>query len=82
MQVLYKVQHVGGIAVRGNHDDAGLSAWENWQAGGKLKSKHKWVKDLKHRDAEWLFRLPWSLSLPSHSVAVVHAGVVPEVCTR
>ena len=73
------MQHKGALAVRGNHDDAGLTAWESWQQGGKLKEKHKWVKDLKHRDAQWLYLRPWSLSLPTHNVAIVHAGVVPDV---
>ena len=79
LQVVRKAQHVGAIAVRGNHDDAGLAAWEGWQQGGKLKEKHKWVKELHHRDAHWLYHLPWSISLPSHRAVIVHAGLVPQV---
>lgn len=44
-----------------------------------MDEKHEWVKDLKAEDAAWLAQLPWTISLPSHGITVVHGGLVPEV---
>ena len=71
---------MGALSVRGNHDDSGLAAYEAIQRGEKVKGKHKWAHKLSAGDAEWLALLPWSLSIPSYNLLVVHAGVVPEVC--
>ena len=65
--------------MRGNHDDAGLAAFEGWQQGGGLKRKHKWVKELGHKNAAFLYHMPFSIHLPTHSMAIVHAGVIPDV---
>jgi hypothetical protein len=46
-----------------------------WQ----VEDKHDWVKGLEPEDASWLAHLPWTISLPSHGLTVVHAGLVPEV---
>ena len=72
-------RHLGARTVRGNHDDAGLAAYEGWQNGGGLKRKHKWVKELGHKNAHFLYHMPFSLHFPTHSMSVVHAGVVPDV---
>ena len=44
-----------------------------------MEEKHEWVKDLEADDAAWMANLPWTISLPSHGITVVHAGLVPEV---
>ena len=65
--------------MRGNHDDAALAAAEATARGDPLRRKHEWVRDLKDPDVEFLSSLPWSLSVPSHGLIIVHAGIVPEV---
>ena len=67
------------MAVRGNHDDSGLAAWEAIQRGEEVKEKRAWAGNLTAADAHWLAQLPWTISIPSHSLIIVHAGVVPEV---
>jgi len=40
---------------------------------------YMWVKDFQQEDIEFLFNQPYTISVPSHSVIVVHAGLVPGV---
>lgn len=78
-QVIREARRLGAMAVRGNHDDSGLGAAEALRRGESVKSKHHWAKQLSGADEHWLGRLPWSISIPSYSLIVVHAGIVPEV---
>jgi len=38
-----------------------------------------WVKDLQRADVEFLRSLPYTISVPSYNIIVVHAGLVPGV---
>ena len=51
------------------------------QAGGKAKAREALTFDpeLTAEDVAYLRALPFSLSIPSHGVLVVHAGLVPGV---
>ena len=39
----------------------------------------KWLEDLGNDRAEWLRQLPFSLSVPSLNLLVVHAGLIPGI---
>lgn len=39
----------------------------------------KWLEQLGDSRAEWLRQLPFSLSIPSLNLLVVHAGLIPGV---
>ena len=39
----------------------------------------KWLEQLGDSRAEWLRQLPFSLSIPSLDLLVVHAGLIPGV---
>ncbi|KAL4157919.1 hypothetical protein PRNP1_003701 [Phytophthora ramorum] len=70
------------LCVRGNHDDAALSAYYQWVQGGRAlgSAKYPYVELLEEEDIAFLEQLPFSLSLPNHGNAiVVHAGVVDGV---
>uniref|UniRef100_M4B526 Calcineurin-like phosphoesterase domain-containing protein n=1 Tax=Hyaloperonospora arabidopsidis (strain Emoy2) TaxID=559515 RepID=M4B526_HYAAE len=82
LDVVRFVQISGSLCVRGNHEDAALSAYYKWVHAGCIPNtaKYSYVEHLKARDVAFLEQLPFSLSLPNHgNVVVVHAGVVPEV---
>ncbi|GMF13179.1 unnamed protein product [Phytophthora lilii] len=82
LDVLRFVRDSGSLCVRGNHDDAALSAYYRWVQGGRVPgaAKYPYVEQFEPRDVEFLEQLPFSLSLPNHGNAVVvHAGVVPGV---
>lgn len=72
---------VGALAVRGNHDDVATSAYNILLKGGRLNKPTLWgwVSDLTPEDAAYLDSLPFTISLPSLQVIVVHAGAIPEL---
>eukprot|EP00640_Fibrocapsa_japonica_P002189 CAMPEP_0113935114 /NCGR_PEP_ID=MMETSP1339-20121228/2337_1 /TAXON_ID=94617 /ORGANISM="Fibrocapsa japonica" /LENGTH=342 /DNA_ID=CAMNT_0000937157 /DNA_START=158 /DNA_END=1186 /DNA_ORIENTATION=+ /assembly_acc=CAM_ASM_000762 len=65
--------------VMGNHDLKAIKAFRSWKNGGKLKKKYKYVEDLTQEDYDWLYNLPYTISLPDRNALVVHAGLVPGV---
>ncbi|CAI5742762.1 unnamed protein product [Peronospora destructor] len=82
LEVVLFVRDSDSLCVRGNHEDAALSAYYNWVHGGRVPgtAKYPYVELLEIDDVKFLEQLPFSLSLPYHNnVIVVHAGVVPEV---
>ena len=51
-----------------------------WQAMGVKKARQlTFDPQLTPEDREYLRKLPFTLSMPSHGVCVVHAGFVPGV---
>ncbi|ETN21507.1 hypothetical protein, variant 3 [Phytophthora nicotianae INRA-310] len=82
LDVVRFVRDSGSLCVRGNHDDAALSAFYQWVRGGRVSgsAKYPYVEQFQPEDVEFLEQLPFSVSLPNHgNIIVVHAGVVPEV---
>jgi len=78
-QVVGWARERGVLCVRGNHDDAALSALRR---SGKWASRapppsYEYVHDLTAADVAFLEQLPYTLALPDLGVLVVHAGVVP-----
>ena len=70
------------IGVRGNHDDAALSRWRKWNESGLgreiiEKPEHHWVPDLEPRHLSVLQELPFTITIPSYGIVVVHAGLIP-----
>ncbi|POM63218.1 Ser/Thr protein phosphatase, partial [Phytophthora palmivora] len=82
LDVVRFVRDSDSLCVRGNHDDAALSAYYKWVDDGRVpgSAKYPYVEQFQPDDVAFLEQLPFSLSLPNHGNAiVVHAGVVPEV---
>ncbi|EFJ43472.1 hypothetical protein VOLCADRAFT_96335 [Volvox carteri f. nagariensis] len=79
LAILDAVPKLGCWAVRGNHDDAVLSAWLQFRAGQPLNPKLKWAQDMTDEQAAVLLGLPFTVSVPEYGITVVHAGLVPGV---
>lgn len=74
---------LGGLAVRGNHDEHCLRWWRA-KAGREplptLKPAHQAVVDsLGDAEWRWLSALPLWLHLADYDALVVHAGLLPDV---
>ena len=81
--VLRLFENLGGLAVRGNHDQHCLRWWDAKLAGEPvpaLRPTHQEVADaLEERDWKWLADLPLWLELEEHDALVVHAGLLPDL---
>ena len=79
--VLRLMREVGGVSVRGNHEERLLSsrrARRKGETGPRLGASHAALMDtLTEQEWEVLEGLPLKLDLEEHGVRVVHAGVVP-----
>lgn len=42
-----------------------------------LQPKYSYLEQFSEDDVEYFRQMPFSLSIPSHGVLVVHAGIVP-----
>ena len=79
-EVVKLVRKLGGYCVRGNHDEVCLRGWQNYVEGREPLSKtFDWMHQLDREDLQWLFELPFTLTIPAVNVCVVHAGLVPGV---
>jgi len=45
----------------------------------KKVKKYWWVKKFQQEDYDFLFSQPYTVTIPSYNVVVVHAGIVPGV---
>lgn len=79
VQVIDHIRSLDGIVVRGNQDDKALAQYVAWKAGKPLEDAQKCLQDLGDERAEWLRQLPFSLSVPSRKLIVVHAGLIPGI---
>lgn len=81
VETLRKLQKMEHFAVRGNHDEAvlrqtlSLKKEENY----KLPPKYSWVPNLTDKDIGYLQELPYTISIPSLKVTIVHAGLIPGI---
>lgn len=83
VEVVRFVRESGALCVRGNHDDAALSAFYTWRASGgdivAVASKYAYVAQFSPDDVAFLEQLPFTVSIPAHNAVIVHAGIVPGV---
>jgi len=77
-QVVKLARQLLSYSVRGNHDEVCLREWEMAQQnGGQLSDKFSWMNQLSTEDINWLYCMPYTISVPSRNFIVVHAGLVP-----
>ena len=79
-EVVKLARRIGAYSVRGNHDDVSLREWRQHHVNGHpLAQKFRWLGELSESDINWLSSLPFSISIPSRQILIVHAGMVPGV---
>lgn len=77
-QVVKLARKLRAYSVRGNHDEVCLLEWEKAQQNkGQLSDKFSWMNQLTAQDIQWLYEMPYSISIPSRSLIIVHAGLLP-----
>ncbi|KAI1295406.1 Bis(5'-nucleosyl)-tetraphosphatase, symmetrical [Halotydeus destructor] len=67
------------LSVRGNHDEVVIREYLKLKKGEELKPRNSWMKELTDDEVNYLVSLPYSISIPSLSILIVHAGVIPGV---
>ena len=77
-QVVKLARKLRAYSVRGNHDEVCLLEWEKAQQNnGQLSDKFSWMNQLTAQDIQWLYDMPYSISIPSRNLIIVHAGLLP-----
>ncbi|XP_070572611.1 uncharacterized protein [Ptychodera flava] len=78
-QVLDYVKELpNAYAVRGNHDEAVLREMMFQRKNDYvLSKKYGWTAELDQSDWDYLSQLPYTISIPSKRILLVHAGLVP-----
>uniref|UniRef100_K3WUZ8 Calcineurin-like phosphoesterase domain-containing protein n=1 Tax=Globisporangium ultimum (strain ATCC 200006 / CBS 805.95 / DAOM BR144) TaxID=431595 RepID=K3WUZ8_GLOUD len=82
LEVVRFARETKALCVRGNHDDAALSAYYAWQANGCAPGStgsYSYVEQFTPEDVQFLEQLPFTVTLPNQNAIVVHAGLVPGV---
>jgi predicted phosphodiesterase len=70
------------LSVRGNHDEKVIYERQRFEKDPETQRQnvpYAWVKDLLPDDVTYLRELPYTISIPSVNIIVVHAGLVPGV---
>nr|CCA20193.1 conserved hypothetical protein [Albugo laibachii Nc14] len=70
------------LSVRGNHDEAALTAYSKWKNDEDVPGKYDYVKEFSTEDVEFLRDLPYTIKLPEFNVMVVHAGIIPGLALQ
>lgn len=76
------IQKLGSSAysVRGNHEQAVLLRLKQCdEPGMDLPNKYSWIRHLSVDERVFLEQLPFTISIPSLNVIVVHGGLLPGV---
>ena len=77
-QVVKLARKLRAYSVRGNHDEVCLLEWEKAQQNnGQLSDKFSWMNQLTAQDIQWLYDMPYTISIPSRNFVIVHAGLLP-----
>ncbi len=85
LQVVRLLHQLGALTVRGNHDEVCLGEWlksQDTERERTLPGKYRWMNHLTSEELEWLSELPYTISIPSRNIVIVHAGLVPEVAIQ
>lgn len=79
IEVIRFARETGAFAVRGNHEQSILAEILHKRMNEPVREKRKFVLDLSQEDEDFLENLPYSISIPSLNVIVVHGGLLPGV---
>ncbi|RWS16473.1 uncharacterized protein B4U79_01358 [Dinothrombium tinctorium] len=66
------------LSVRGNHDEVVIREYMKYEIDpSSLAEKNEWMKELTKQQINYLISLPYTITIPSLNLIVVHAGLVP-----
>ena len=77
LEVIRFARETGSFSVRGNHEQSILTEILHKRRNEPVRDKRKFVYDLTQEDEEFLENLPFTISIPSLNVLVVHGGLLP-----
>lgn len=79
VQVVEFVMSNSWFSVRGNNDEVSLLELKQSQNEKRdPPPKYTWTTELTKECQKWLHDLPYVIHIPSRSIIVVHAGLLPE----
>ncbi|XP_071946279.1 bis(5'-nucleosyl)-tetraphosphatase PrpE [asymmetrical]-like [Antedon mediterranea] len=78
-EVLDYVMSSEAYSVRGNHDEAVVYQCLSHKndTDYEIPARYEWIKELSEENISYLQELPYTITIPSHNVIVVHAGLLP-----
>lgn len=79
LEVIRFVRETGSFSVRGNHEQSILTEILHKRRNEPVRDKRRFVYDLNQEEEEFLENLPFTISIPSLNVLVVHGGLLPGV---
>lgn len=79
LEVIRFVRETGSFSVRGNHEQSILTEILHKRRNEPVREKRKFVYDLTQEDEDFLQNLPFTISVPSFDVLVVHGGLLPGI---
>ena len=79
IRFIQKLPHA--YLVRGNHEEMVINRWRILKKTGVKdpRPKCKWIYDLPEDVIDYLMELPYTISVPSANIVVVHGGLNPYV---
>lgn len=77
VETLHFVQHLKAYVVRGNNEERIIKMWIDFKSGRlkALSKKYSWMHKLSEYDMNYIMELPYTISIPSRSMIIVHAGL-------
>lgn len=71
------------FSVRGNHDEIVYKEWLKWKDNSELATEeNKWITNLTNEEIDYIKKMPYSISVPSLNLIVVHAGMIPGLTVQ
>jgi len=68
------------LSVTGNVDQNSLKNYENLKNNFDNDWKiYEWMKKLTSEELEYMYQLPYTISLPEYNSIIVHAGLMPYI---
>ena len=79
LEVVRFARETGSFSVRGNHEQSILTEILHKRRNEPVRDKRRFVYDLTQEDEDFLQNMPFTISIPSLNVLVVHGGLLPGV---
>jgi len=77
VETLHFIQKLGAYVVRGNHEERVIKEWNDLKSGRlpTFTMNYSWMEELSESDMNYIMAFPYTITIPSRSITVVHAGL-------